>query len=181
MASATVIVNRWTGSTGSPTKTDISSTNTRANAVDSHSTGGTSNPIKIPGSGTNYSYWVSTRLDVSTNSSGNTIDNIKWYTDGGAFTETGVDANVASASAYEQATGTTAETGDALSGHGSLSNSVTGAFTYTSGSPLSVSGSTTGTGDFGDFVVYQVTVSANASPQTTSQETFTWQYDETGS
>ncbi len=61
---ATVTIRRWTGSSGAPTKTNITSINTRANAEDAHSTAGTSNSILIPTSGTNYSYWVATRLSV---------------------------------------------------------------------------------------------------------------------
>jgi hypothetical protein len=60
---ATVLVRRLTGA--GPTATDITSINTRANAEDAHSTAGTTNPIQIPAAGTNYSYWVVTRLDVT--------------------------------------------------------------------------------------------------------------------
>jgi len=62
---ATITINRLTGSSGSITETDITSINTRANTIDSHTTGDTSNPIEIPSSGTNYSFWVNTQLDAT--------------------------------------------------------------------------------------------------------------------
>jgi hypothetical protein len=177
---ATVTIRRWTGTTGSPTKTDITGINTRANAEDAHSTAGTTNPIRVPESGTNYSYWVSTRLSCDVAPSG-TIDNLKWYTDGANGMGTGVGVNVNTASGYVQATGTAGTTGIQLTtgNHADLAGAPTNAFAYTSGSPLSVTGSTTGTGDFGHFVVYQVTVASTAGPGATSTETFTWSYDET--
>jgi hypothetical protein len=177
---ATVTIRRWTGSTGSPTKSDITSINTRANAEDAHSTAGTTNPVRVPESGTNYSYWVATRLSCDVAPSG-TIDNIKWYTDGSNGMGTGVGVNVNTASAYVQATGTAGTTGIQLTtgNYAELAGAPSNAFAYTSGSPLSVTGSTTGTGDFGHFVVYQVTVGTTAEPGATNSETFTWSYDET--
>lgn len=178
---ATVQIRRWTGSSGSPTKTNITSANTVANAQDAHeaTASSSSNPIKIPAAGTNYSYWVATRLYASVAPSGS-ITNIRWHTDGTNNFGTGVGCNVGSAASYVQATGTAGTTGTVLnntnySGVGSPSN----AFAYKSTAPLSVTGSTSGTGDFGNFVVYQLTVATTASPGTTSQETFTWLYDET--
>lgn len=53
------------------------------------------------------------------------------------------------------------------------------AFTYTSGSPLSFTGSTTTTGAFGNFVTLQLSVGSTASPGATSSVTLTFVYDET--
>lgn len=97
---------------------------------------------------------------------------------------TGVSLNVATASAYKQATGTPGTTGDVLNSSfytSALSPSVaTNAFANTSGSPLSVTGSIGNTtGDFGNFVVYQVAVISTAGPGVTTAETVTFQYDET--
>jgi hypothetical protein len=179
---ADVQIRRWTGTSGTPTKTNITSINTRANAEDTHTTAGTTNPIQIPGAGTNYSYWVSTRLFANTAPAG-TIDNIRWHTDGTANFGTGVDANVAPATGYTQATGTAGTTGNQLT---------TVAYTQLTGAPvdafsmypnattnLAVAGSVTMTGDFGNFVVYQLTVGTSAGPGATAMETFTWLYDET--
>lgn len=179
---ATVTIRRWTGSSGSPTKTDITSINTRANAEDTHTTAGTSNSILIPTSGSNYSYWVSTRLSVDAISSG-TVDNIKWYTDGTNNFGTGVTCVGSTASSYVQATGTAGTTGLDLStsNHASLAATPSNVFALTSGSPQSVTGSATSTGDLGHFFVYQIVVDSTASSGATSSETFTWKYDDTSS
>lgn len=131
----------------------------------------------------NLSYWINTRLDCTVAPAG-TINNLKWYTDGGNGFGTGVNCKVATATSYVQATGTVGTTGDAMSpitgGYGAtLSGVGVDAFTYTTGSPLSVTGSTTTTGQFGDRVVYQIEVISTAGPGTTATETFTWRFDET--
>lgn len=178
---ATVTIRRWTGSTGSPTKTDITSINTRANAEDAHSTAGTTNSVLIPSSGSNYSFWVATRLSVDAITSG-TVNNIKWYTDGSNNFGTGVTAIGNTATSYIQATGTTGTTGTQLTtGNYSTVTTPVDPFTFTSGSPKSVSGSTTTTGDLGDFFVYQLVVGTTAASGASAQETFTWQYDDTSS
>ena len=60
---ATVLIKRLTGA--GPSATDITGINTRANAFDTHTVADTANPIQIPTSGTNYSFWVTTRLDAT--------------------------------------------------------------------------------------------------------------------
>jgi len=193
---ATVNIKRWTGAVGSPTKTSVDGANTVANAVDSHQAiaAGSSNTIKIPKVGTNYSYWVTTRLNAGSTPAGS-INNLRWYGDGAANWGTGVGCIVGQVTGingantnYVQATGTPGTTGDLLNvtNHPNLidlgSGDRTRNFdTYTSGSPMSVSGSISNpnTGDFGNFVVYQLTVGTTASAGVTAQETFTWLYDET--
>jgi hypothetical protein len=175
---ATVIINRLTGS--GPTLNNITGINTRANAEDAHSTSGTANPIQIPASGTNYSYWVVTRLQCTVAPS-TLINNLKWFTDGGNGFGTGVTCKVQTASGYVQATGTPGESGTQLTtgNYASLAGAPSDAFAYTSASPLSVSGSIGATtGEFGDRVVYQIEVASTASPGVTPSETFTWRYDE---
>ncbi len=177
---ATVQIRRWTGAT--PTKTNVTSSNSRLNAFDSHTTADTTSPILIPAAGTNYSFWATFALYVSA-ITGGTVNNIKWYTDGGNGLGTGIGLNVsASATSYTQATGTVAQSGTVLNntnypGVGTPVN----AFTYTSGSPLSVTGSTATTGDVGNLVVLQLTVASTASQGATPTETITWQYDDTSS
>lgn len=180
---ATVNIKRWTGASGFTSGTIITSLNTVANAVDQHqSTASTStNPIKIPAAGTNYSYWVSTRLATGATGPTGTINNIRWYGDGSAGWGTGVGCNVAQASSYRQATGTQGVTGTVLNttNHTGLTGAPQNFTTYTVGSPMSVTGSTSSSNtDFGNYVVYQLTVGTTASPGTTNQETFTWLYDE---
>ncbi len=177
---ATILIKRWTGS--GPTKTDITSINTRLDAADAHSTGSTSNPITIPPSASNYSFWCATRLSASVTPSV-VVNNIKWYTDGANGLGTGVTFVVNTATTYVQATGTTG-TGDVLntSNYSTLAGAASNAFAYTSGSPLSVTGSISNpsTGDFGDFVVSQIVVASTASVYVGSPptETITWQFDE---
>jgi hypothetical protein len=180
---ATVIINRWTGASGSPTKTAITSANTVANAVDSHQSTASSstNPVRVPSSGTNYSYWVVTRLSATTSPTG-TIDNIRWYTDSSNNFGTGITCKGEQATTYVQATGTAGTTGTQLTtGNYSTVTTPADVFTFTSGSPKSMTGSITNpsTGDFANFFVYQIEVSTTASPGVTGQETFTWLYDET--
>jgi len=179
---ATVTIRRWTGSSGGPTKTDVTGINTRANAEDAHSTAGTTNPIQIPAAGTNYSYWVSTRLSVDSAPSG-TINNIRWYTDGANGFGTGVTCLGQEATAYVQATGVAGTSGNQLTtaAHsGLVGGAPSNVFSFTSASPKSLTGSiVTTTGDLGSFFIYQIAVDSTANPGATAQETFTWRYDET--
>lgn len=181
---ATVVINRWTGSSGGPTKTAIQGANTVANASDAHQSTavGSSNPIRVPSAGTNYSYWVATRLSASVTPSG-TINNIRWHTDGANNFGTGVTCKGNDATSYVQASGTAGTTGIQLTvgNYATLSGAPSDVFAHTVGSPKAITGSLSNpsTGDFGDFFVYQIEVASTASPGATGQETFTWLYDET--
>lgn len=180
-----VEIHRLTGA--GPTGTDITSINTRLNAEDAHTADGADNPVRIPASESNFSYWCVTRLYYDGGPDTGTINNIKWYTDGGNGLGTGVSLNVATAGAYDQASGTPGESGDELTvaayGNGTtdLDAEPSNAFAYTSGSPLSVGGSVTDPEDeyFGDFVVMQLEVGSTASPGATSSEAMTWLFDTT--
>lgn len=178
---ATVIINRLTGTAGSETFDAITSINTRANAYDTHSTADTTNPIQIPAAGLNHSYWVTTQLETTVAPT-TLIDNLKWYSDGSNTLGTGVTCVVSKCaySSYVQATGTPGVTGTELTqvNHTGLDDAPADAFGKTSGSPYSLTGSTSTTEKFGDCVVYQVQVGTTASPGTTGSETFTFQYDE---
>jgi hypothetical protein len=182
---ATVKIFRWTSTSGAPVKTDITSATNRAATADDPAPGN-ANPIPVPTADLNYSYWVCTRLSA-TAAPATAINNIKWYSDGTNSMGTGVSLKVATASAYAMATGTPGTTGTALTSAGygagwSFSQSAaSGAFNFaSSGTMLTVTGSIgSATGDFGDFVVYQVEVSSSAGPGVTTAETLTWQYDQT--
>jgi hypothetical protein len=175
-----VQIRRKTGAT--PTNTDITSINTRLNAEDAHTTAGTTNPILKPAAGTNYSYWCVTRLYYDGAGTG-TINNIKWFTDGGNGLGTGRALVVNTATGYVQATGTTGETGTQLTtgNYATLAGAPSDAFAYTTGSPLSVSGSVTdpSSEDFGDYVVMQDTIGTTASAGASSTETISYRYDST--
>jgi hypothetical protein len=178
---ATIQIRRWTGASGAPTKTNIAGINTRLNAEDAHSTAGTTNSILIPAAGSNYSYWASIRLYISA-ITGGTVNNLKWFTDGANGLGTGITALVSTAASYVQATGTAGTTGLVLN-----TTNYAGAttpvdpFTYTSASPLSISGSASAVGDVGDFIVQQLVVGTTANQGATPQETATFRYDDTSS
>jgi len=177
---ATVIINRLTGA--GPAATDITSINTRANAEDAHTTAGTTNSILVPAAGTNYSYWVTTRLEVTAITAG-TVDNVQWFTDGANNFGTGVTCSVGTATGYTQASGTAGTTGLQLTvgNFGTFTLGNANAFTYTTGSPLTVAGTTSTTGQFGSRVVYQIEVGTTALSGATATETFTWRFDDTSS
>lgn len=174
---ATVLIRRL-NSTG-PTATDITSTTNRMSASDAVAPG-TADPIPVPASGTNYSFWVTTRLDATV-APANGINNLKWYSDGTTF-GTGLVCSGQTATSYVQATGTQGTTGTQLTtgNHAGLTGAPVDVTTLTSGSPKTVSGSIAATtGQFGDRFVYQLAVGTTAGVGTTTARTFTWQFDET--
>lgn len=173
---ATVHIERWTGS-GAGTGADITSTTTRMKQAD-NGTVDTSNPV--PAVTTSYSYWVSTRLNVTV-APANNVTNLKWYSDGVSagtgLTVSGAKASTGANAGYRQATSAiilnnTNHTGLDVA-------SATDVSTYTSGSPLTIVGSQASTGVFGDFFVYQLAATSSASPGPMTARTYTWQYDET--
>lgn len=179
---ASVSIMRFTG-TSPGTTTDITGANTVANAQDVNETTvlSSSNPVRIPASGSNYSYWVTTKL-WCTAAPAQKIDNVKWQTDGAINFGTGITAWGAQAQTYVQATGTVGTTGTALGTavHTGLLNAPADIFTYNSTSPMTFTGTIGATtGAIANYVVYQLVVGSTASPGSTSQETFTWTYDET--
>jgi hypothetical protein len=175
-----VQIRRLTGD--GPTSTNITDLNTRCNAEDVHSTAGTNNPILVPTAGTNYSYWVTTRLYYDGSGVG-TIDNIEWFTDGTNNLGTGVGCHGNDADGYTQATGTPGETGNELTtvAYASLSGAPVDVFDFTTASPKSISGSVVDPDSelFGDSMVFQITVGTTAGSGPTGTETFTWRYDST--
>ncbi len=188
---ATVDINRFTGAIttdiNDTTKTALAAGNTRASTSDSP-TPGTGNPIPIPASGVNYSFWVSTRLVCTVAPSG-TIDNLRWFSDGtnswaAGASASGQSASLTMSSGYRVATGTVGTTGNELTvaNHPGLTNAKVDVFSLTSGAPKALFGSTTFTqaNGFGDFFVYQITIASTASPGTlTPAEVFSFRYDET--
>ena len=175
---ASVKIHRVTGST--PSGTDITSGCTRASTSD-NAAPGTANPIPIPSSGSNYSYWVNTQLSASV-APDNAINNIKWYTDGTISYGDGIGLTVVPASAYIQAVGTAGSSGCILveGNHAGMAcNAASDAFIYTSSCKLTVSGSIgAATGSFGHWVVMQVSVESGASTGNSAEESFTWEFDE---
>lgn len=194
LQAATVLIKRVTGASGSQTLNDITSANTTLNSFDAASDG-TSHPVAIPGAGTNYSYWASVCLVCSV-APPTAINNIAVYSDGSDSLGTGIGMNVATVAGtngstttnYTQATGTPGTTGlEAGANYGHSITTPTNFFSYTSASPLSLSGTfTTGVdtaansaaGRFGDWLIEQLTVATTASAGVTTSETVTFVWDE---
>lgn len=192
MAATTHIV-RHTGvpsGGGGTTRNNIEDASTMAMTDDTHHVSGdVLNGLIVPPSGVTYSYWVSVRWNDETSPIGS-IDNLKFYTDGLETLPEGIDifgglAFNAPNAGYRQATGRTGQFGDQLSmaNHSGLGAEPEDLFQYTSGTPLDMAGSITnpGVGDFGDFLVYQFSISSVYEGGTleTGAEAFTMQYDET--
>lgn len=178
---ATVHVYVHTGSGPTDTNTDaLGPPRVRLKTNDNHLID-TNDPIPIPTSGNKYSYWKSTTLWCSTSPTG-TIDNIKLYTDGGGF-GTGIVTYVGdqTTATYDQATGSSGDSGDEVVANHSQISSKTDVFSYTSGNVFAVSGSISNpnTGRISNYVVLQMKVDNTASPGDLTDETFTFRYDET--
>lgn len=147
------------------TATDKTSGTIRFKNAD-NATVDTSNPMVIPGAGSDYSYEKWLRLYVS----GGTyteITNIELYTDGANGMGTGVTPYAKTVASYATPAEATATTG------------YTALHSYTSGSPLTVgAGPYTSTGDKGNYVVMMLKVDSTAAAGATPTETVTWVWDE---
>lgn len=124
------------------------------------------NPMVKPPSGVDYSFEKWLRLNV-TGGTYSQITNIKAYTDGSNGLGTGVLL-------YAKAVASYATPAEATSASG-----YTNAFTYTSGSALSLgAGPFTSTGEKGDHLVMMLTVDNTCSGGVTPSETLTIAWDE---
>lgn len=172
---ATISIKELNGaSSGTPSTV----TNVRLCTADAYNPG-TANPLVKPSAGSNYSYWKSIYLNADTSPSG-TINNIKWYTDG-TIGWTGVTLKAGVVNTYDQATGTEGTTGDEANAGHAETPTMTDAATYTSASPLSLTGSINNpsTGKISQILILQATVSTSAVAGALSAETATFAYDET--
>lgn len=170
-------VYQYTGSGPTATNlTDNESGNLRYKTADDFDGQDTTYKVVKPGSGTNYSYVAWTALYVTTAPTG-TITNIKFFTDGGGF-GTGVTVKGIQTNTYAQATGTAGTTGDLSS---TVYTSGTDLFTYTTGSPLSVTSAATSGSNarYSYYVASQMALSTSVSAGTLTAETYTWRWDET--
>ena len=160
---ATIQILEKNGAGG--TGTDKTSGNIRFKNAD-NSTVDTSNPMVKPGAGVDYSFEKWIRFNVS----GGTyteITNVKAYMDGGNGLGTGVTLYAKAVASYA----TPAEA-SSVSGY-------TDAFTYTSGSPLTLgAGPFTSTGEKADHLVMMLTVGTTASGGITPSETLSIVWDE---
>lgn len=124
------------------------------------------NPMVKPGAGVDYSFekWLRANVSGGTYSQ---ITNLKAYMDGANGLGTGVTLYAKAVASYATPAEATATTG------------YVDAFTYTSGSPLSLgAGPFTSTGEKGDHLVMMLTVGTTASGGVTPNETLTFAWDE---
>ena len=147
------------------TQTDKTSGNIRFKNAD-NATVDTSNPMVKPGAGVDYSFEKWLRFNVS----GGTyteITNIKAYMDGANGLGTDVTLYAKAVTSYATPAEATATAG------------YTNAFSYTSGSPLTLgAGPYTSTGEKADHCVMMLTVGTTASGGITPSETLTLSWDE---
>lgn len=189
---ATVDLEAWTGDDGSgnpSTKTTASSFRFRTD--DSPTTIDTSNPLIIPDSNLNHSFWMSIGLAIS--GTYDEVSNIRFHTDGAIGYSLGTNGKVVrgnrdtgdngvTEAEYEQATGTTGTSGDDLGGnHTFFSGQTTpevDVVNDTSSSPATIDSNTYTTNQSTKATVLQADVDTDASSGVQSDETFTWLYDE---
>jgi hypothetical protein len=178
---ATVATRSYTGAGPS----DATITNMRMKTAD-NDTQDTNDPCVKPAAGTNYSAWKSLAFYCTGTAPDNDIDNVKLYSDGtlgwtGCTMQIG-DSDIAIAS-YVQATGSGDSWDEMVANHGGIA-AKTSLFTYTSGSPRSVT-EAAGWGTPGinepitKLVIIQLDITSSAVGGNQAAETLTWQYDET--
>lgn len=159
---ATVQIMERNGAGG--TTTDKTSGNVRLKTADD-STVDLNNPITKPASGSNWSFekWLALYFSGTYTQA----SNLKVYTDGSSGLGTGVNLWAKAVASY------------ATPALGTSSTGYANAFTYTSGSPLSLgAGPYTGTGQKGNHLVLLAEVASTASGGLTASETLTFAWDE---
>lgn len=160
---ATVQIVEKNGAGG--TATDKTSGTIRFKNAD-NATVDNNNPMVIPGAGSDFSFEKWLRLNVTVAPSVQ-ISNLKFYTDGANGLGTGVLLWAKAVASYA----TPAEPAN--------SSGYTNAFTFTSGSSLSLgAGPFTSTGEKGDHAVCLMEVQNTATQGQTPSETITFSYDE---
>jgi hypothetical protein len=185
------------GSDNSPgTSNDLSAGGTiiRWHTSDAGTTMDTSNPIPVPSSGTNFSYWQQWYMEMTVRPGAEVVNNLKFYTDGAGY-GTGITLYVgdenpvhtaAATTGYDLATGTAGTSGDEMitvaAKHTDLTTE-TSAFSYTSAAPRSMtigeaSSQMDAVAETGNYIVMQLAVGTTATPATLTAETMTGRYDE---
>jgi hypothetical protein len=162
---ATVTIGEKNGA--GATYTDKTSGTVRFKNAD-NATVDTADPMVIPPSGSDWSYEKWLRLRIGATGPSVQITNLKFYTDGANGLGTGVSLWAKAVTSY------------ATPAEGTSSSGYTSAFTYTSGSALSLgAGPYTATNtEMGDHCVLLLEVASTASQGQTPSETLTFSYDE---
>ena len=155
-------------------------TGIRLKSADDNDTSTILYPVRIPDAGTNYSYVVSSKINVSV-APNTSITNMQLYTDGTGF-GTGITVNIGNQYpvTYVQATGTPGVTGTKMTTvYNGVITSVTDLFSYTIGSPLTLTMiKNSGTGDYTNFICIQAYIGTTATKGAKSSKNITFQYDE---
>jgi hypothetical protein len=162
---ATVTIGEKNGAGG--TYTNKTSDVIRMKNAD-NATVDSSNPMVIPGSGSDWSFEKWLRLKIGATGPAVQITNAKFYTDGANGMGTGVSLWAKAVSSF------------ATPAEGTASTGYTDAFSYTSGSALSLGAGpfTAINTEFGDHVVLLLQVASTATQGSTPTETVTFTYDE---
>lgn len=159
---ATVLIREKNGA--GETATDKTSGTIRMKNADD-ATVDTNNPMVVPPSGSDWSFQKFLRLNLG--GTFTQITNLKFYTDGASGFGTGVSLWAKAVGAYSTPAEETASAGYA------------DAFSYTSGSPLSLgAGPYTGAGDAGSYLQLAMEVASTATNGALSAETMTFSWDE---
>ena len=185
----TVNVENWTGgSAGSPTKSN--GTTYRFRTDDSPETISVTNPIHIPPSGFNYSYFVHVALELT--GTFTLFDNMRFYSDGTIGWTFGTGGEIrrgnrdtgddgCPVASYFVATGTPDDTGDELGVTHTYFSAQTvktaSVASDTSGSPATIDSGSHTTAESTKAVVLQLKVADDATNGAQSAETFTFIYD----
>ena len=191
---ATVNVEIWKGGSDGSPGSEVTVTQIRFRTDDNPDTIDSTNPIPIPTSGFNYSFWVHVCLTFS--GTFTEISNIRHYCDGSIDWTLGTNGELRRGNrdsgdhgcpkaSYEVATGTVGTTGDAIedgtNGHSYYNGQTTPTVNIendTSTSPAVIDSNTyTAAGD-SYAVVLQVKVDTDATQGAQTAETLTFMYDE---
>lgn len=197
MASTILINTCFAGTDTSPgtDDSDITSGTLRFKFSDDN-TADSNNPLAIPGSGTDYSFWKHTYFRMSVRPGSEVVNNLKFFSDGANGFGTGVGlvvsdqlpAHTAAADTeYEVDNHTQGTTGDNMddgTNNHSICTTTSDVFGKTSGSPLTVtigeaSSQMDAVAEVSAYVLLQMTVASTASAGTLTAETLTYRYDET--
>jgi len=159
-------------------------TNLRFNAEDTNDQDLLS-PLIIPISGTIFSFWKQIYLQCST-APDTQVNNVKIFSDGTLGWGSGILVQVGDGTQIKNSGASTgydlANAQEIITNHSDVS-SETSLFTFTSGSPRSVSISEAGSiinaiNETTDYIVLQTDVDSTSTPGTKPTETITYQYDE---
>lgn len=153
----------------------------------------TNDKLVIPAAGDYYSMWKQIYLYCD-NPDGNTLDNLRLYSDETNNFGTGVDLEVGTTSPFPEKTNTsdagyevatkTGDSGDEMVANHAGVSAKASIFTYSEASPLNLTISESGgvidaAGETSDYVVLQMKISSTASPgELPVDEQLTIKYDE---